>query len=101
MVVRSKKLRDSSKDKPCTFQIVGTCNYNWATTVPCHVPDESHGMALKATDLALADGCSACHDAVDGRVPCPEYSEHKDFYLRRAMLRTWGRWLDEGLIKIA
>lgn len=99
--MRSKKLRDSSRGKPCTFQIAGVCNGNWETTVPCHLPDESHGMALKSTDLAIADGCSACHDVVDGRVRCKEFEKHRDFYLRRAMVRTWGRWVDEELIKVA
>lgn len=98
--MKSKKLRDSARGKPCTFQIAGVCNGNWDTTVAAHLPDETHGMALKATDLAMADACSACHDALDRRVVSAEMEGNRNFYMRRAMVRTWSRWVDEGLIKI-
>lgn len=100
-MIRSKKLRDSSRGRPCTLQIAGVCNGDWETTVPCHLPDESHGMAKKSDDISMCDGCSACHAVIDGRVPWPESeSEHKDFYLRRAQTRTLRRWIEEGLIMV-
>lgn len=101
MTLRSKKLKASSKGKPCTLNIAGVCNYNKETTVACHLPDESHGMGIKAIDLCMCDGCSDCHDVLDGRVHSDEFRQHKDFYMRRAQTRTLKRWVEEGLIKIA
>ena len=99
--MRSKKITNSSRGKPCTLNIVGVCNHNDETTVFCHLPDESHGMALKSIDISGCDACSSCHDVLDGRVPCPEFQANKDFYMRRAQTRTLSRMFDEGVLKVA
>lgn len=99
--IKSKKLRDSAQGELCTFQIVGVCNYNPETTVLCHLPDESHGMALKSDDFSAAFGCSSCHDVIDGRATSIEYIQNSGFYNRRAHTRTIRKWLEKGLIKIA
>lgn len=98
--MKSKALRDSARGQDCTFQIVGVCNYDPETTVLCHLPDESHGMSRKSDDFSAAFGCSACHDAVDGRKSSTEYSEHEHFYNSRANKRTIRKWLEMGLISI-
>jgi len=80
------------------MNIAGVCNYQEETVVFCHTPDETHGIALKADDICGFDGCSACHDAVDGRVKSDEFLEHKEFYLRRAVTRTIRRRLEQGVL---
>lgn len=99
--MRSKKITNSARGEQCTLNIAGVCNYNPETTVYCHLPDESHGMALKATDLSGCYGCSDCHDVLDGRVKSAEFDRHKDFYMRRAQTRTLGRMIAEGSLRVA
>lgn len=99
--MRSNAMRMSAKGEECTFQIVGVCNGNPETTVLCHLPDESHGMGHKADDISAAYGCVACHDAIDGRPSNPWDRDAKDWYMRRAMVRTWRRMVETGVVKIA
>ena len=100
VLIASKKIRNSARDEDCTFRIVGVCNYDPATTVLCHLPDESKGMGKKSDDISAAYGCSNCHDVVDGRVRNNEFEAHKDWYMRRAQVRTWRQLIDKGVIKI-
>ena len=97
--IRSQKLRDSARGEECTFQIPGVCNGNPETTVLCHLSDESHGVSRKSDDIAVAYGCSNCHDALDGRTRSI-YGDELEWYARRAMVRTWRRMIEKGLIKI-
>jgi len=99
--IESSAIRDSAKGETCTFQIVGVCNSRTDTTVLCHLPDESHGMSRKADDLSAAYGCSACHDAIDGRVKYAWQPGEKDFYMRRAMVRTLRILINKGLVRVA
>ncbi len=105
--IRSQKLRDSARMEECTFQIPGVCNHDPATTVLCHLPDESHGGSRKADDHCSAYGCSSCHDAIDRRdregysLIVLSLAGSVDFFMRRAMVRTWRRMIEKGLIKIA
>ena len=98
--IRSNALRKSANGEKCTFNIVGVCNHNNETTVLCHLPDESKGMARKADDIVAAFGCSSCHSVVDGAVRHPEYNGNELFYNNRARVRTWRRWIDLGLITV-
>ena len=100
-MIRSRKMRDSARGQECTLNIAGVCNYNPETVVFIHLPDESHGMAKKADDISGCDGCSACHDAVDRRVRSQELESHREWYLRRAMVRTWRNRIERGVIRIA
>ena len=100
-MIRSKKLRDSAKGKPCTLQIVEVCNGDWSTTVLAHLPDESHGMAKKSDDISSCYGCSDCHAVIDGRAPWPKGEDAcRDFYLRRAQTRTLRMMFEDNLISI-
>ena len=108
MMFRSNKLRDSARDQACTFQIPGICNYDLKTVVLCHLPDDSGTgkMAGKSEDICAAFGCSACHDLIDRRVIIPaflqrQFDEDREFYMRRAMLRTWRKWLEMEVLKVA
>lgn len=97
--IRSNKLRDSARGEACTFEIPGVCNGNPETTVLCHLPDESHGMSRKSDDICAAYGCSDCHSAIDGRGVAA--IGDRPWLFRRAMVRTWRRMIEKGLIKIA
>lgn len=99
-MIRSKKILRAAKGQDCTLQIVGCCNGDPATVVAAHLPDESHGMALKPCDLSVAFACSACHDAIDRRKTCGELEAHRDFYLRRANLRTLRILLDLDVLRL-
>ena len=60
------KLRESAKGQHCMVRLPGVCNGNPETTVLAHL--NGGGMGMKQSDLLGAFACSACHDAVDGRV---------------------------------
>ena len=61
------KLTKASRGQECTIQIHPYCSMNPETTVLCHAPSEDKGMSMKSPDWWGADGCSVCHDIVDGR----------------------------------
>ena len=99
--IHSKKIRDAARNQPCTLQIVGVCNGDWSTTVLAHLPDESHGIARKSDDLSACFACDSCHSVIDGRAKWPPMErEHKDWYFRRAQIRTWRILVDEDVISI-
>lgn len=87
--IRSKKITESAKGKPCTMNIVGVCSYDPRTVVFAHFPDESHGMSRKSDDCSGGYACNSCHGVLDGRAPWPETEkEHKEWYMRRSQTRT-------------
>lgn len=100
--IRSKRLRDSAKGQQCTFQIPMVCSHDTETTVLCHLPDESKGMARKSDDIIAAFGCASCHDVIDrrSRAKTMLYDEDREFFMRRAMVRTWRKWIEMGLVRI-
>lgn len=118
--IRSQKLRDSARGEECTFQISGICKGDTSTVVLCHLPDESHGGSRKSDDICAAYGCDDCHSRIDGRIKWPavstkpaklkSFSEmnedalqiawEREFYVRRAMVRTLRRMIEKGLVKI-
>lgn len=102
IAIRSNKLRESARGEDCTFNAPGVCNHNPETTVLAHLPDESHGMSRKSDDISSAYVCSNCHDLIDGRAYRKVMDEMNFYwYLKRAMVRTWRRMIEKGLIKIA
>tara|TARA_R110000796_G_scaffold55599_1_gene129240 strand:+ start:81 stop:374 length:294 start_codon:yes stop_codon:yes gene_type:complete len=94
------KYRAAAKGQECTINIAGVCSYDANTVVLCHFPSEGKGVALKSSDVSSGDCCSACHDAIDGRVASTEYKAHKDFYLRRSQTRTILRRIEQGILKM-
>lgn len=99
--IHSKKIRDAARDQPCCLQILGVCNGDWSTTVLAHLPDESHGIARKSDDLSACFACDACHSVIDGRAKWPPLErEHKDWYFRRAQLRTLRVLFDRQILSI-
>ena len=85
--IRSREYLDGSRGQPCVFQIPDICIGGTETTVACHLHDETFGMAEKADDTSTADGCRACHDAMDGRSIVLSREDWL-FYAFRALQRT-------------
>ena len=100
--IESKHIRNAAQGEQCTLGIIGVCNGNPETTVLAHLPDESHGMGRKSDDISAAFCCGACHDVLDGRVPWPDRFEesYREWYQRRAMVRTWRRLVELGVVTI-
>ena len=62
-------LRKLAKGQPCMIRVPGVCNRNPETTVLAHYRlAGTCGTGMKPPDMLGAWACSACHDAVDGRV---------------------------------
>lgn len=100
-MIRSVALRNSARGQDCTVQIPGICNCDPSTTILAHLPDESHGMGLKAADIAACWACSGCHDVLDKRDSrWPGYADDLEWYMRRAQTRTLKKWIELGLVTI-
>lgn len=95
-------LRDAARGQECTIRITGCCNGRTDTTVGCHWPgiDGGRGMGIKSVDAAMAWGCSACHDVVDGRAPIPPGATRESVAMDWCMglLRTLERLTARGLL---
>jgi len=96
----SKKIRAAARGQDCTAQILGVCNGDPSTTIFAHFPHDSHGMGIKATDFSAGFCCAACHDAIDRRIGSTELQAHREWYLRRATIRTFERLYEMGIISI-
>lgn len=95
--IRSRVYLDGAKDQTCVFEIPEVCVRG--PTVSCHLRDETFGMGQKADDTSSADGCPACHDAMDGRSIVLSREEWL-FYAFRALQRTIRRRIEQGLLKL-
>lgn len=96
------KIRVSARDEDCTLQIHPYCNGNPETTVLCHLPVITKGMAMKAPDWWGAYGCSACHDVIDSRNPQAIRElgwQEIEQCMWRGLYRTQERLIEKGLIK--
>ena len=100
--IRSDKIRNSAEMEECTLRIITVCNFDARTTVFCHLPDESKGGARKSDDISGCYGCHACHRAIDEPTnnAWATVLEDREWYMRRAMVRTWRRLIEKGIIKI-
>ena len=94
------KLTRAAKNQECTIQLYPYCNGNIETTVFCHAPSEDKCMTKKSPDWWGADGCSDCHDIVDGRVRVNISREEIYRCFVRGIYRTLKRRIDQGLIII-
>ncbi|MBK5943336.1 nuclease domain-containing protein [Halorhodospira halophila] len=100
--VRSKKLRDSARGQQCQLRLPGVCSWDPETVVLAHPPLGNGGMATKGSDLEGAFCCSACHDVLDGRVPCPDHLGPGAIFGAwiLAAARTRAIWLQMGLLRV-
>lgn len=96
--LKSNKLRQSARGQDCCFRISGICNGDPETTVLAHLQFEGGIMGGKAPDYSAAFACSACHEALDNRTIPPD---ERHLYMARAMVRTWAKWINKGLIVVS
>lgn len=94
------KLRNSARGEDCTLMIFPYCNQNPETTVLCHLPSETKGMAIKSEDWFGAYGCSTCHDIIDGRMKTDLSKDEIQACMLRGLHRTLLRMIEKGLLCI-
>lgn len=95
-------IKKSARGKSCTIRIPTICNGNDETVVLTHINGVrfGHGVGHKVADLFGAYGCSACHDAVDGRTLTQfRRAELKLMHLE-AVIETQAILMQEGLIAV-
>ena len=101
MPIVSRKIRSSARGEDCTVNIAGVCNYSPDTVVFAHLAHDGGTMGGKCTDLAGAYCCSVCHNAIDRRSWSQELEDRRDWYLRRANIRTLERLAELGIWRVA
>ena len=96
------KLRASARGQQCTLRIPGVCNHDPATTVLCHLPTHK-SAASKGDGWHAVFGCSACHDAIDGRFSASFQRRDRDVLdaMLDALRETQRIWFEMGLLRIA
>ena len=96
------KLTKASRGQPCSVRLPGVCNENPETTVLAHINGVrfGHGIGRKVNDLLAADCCSACHDALDGRVETPFSRQGLKLMHYEGVMETILRRMNEGLIVV-
>ena len=83
-------LRKLAKGQPCMIRVPGVCNRNPETTVLAHYRlGGTCGTGMKPPDMLGAWACSACHDAVDGRVRSTWSRCELRLMHAEAVFRTW------------
>ena len=105
--VRSEVIMQAADGQPCSLRIASfvgrTCQ---GSVVGCHLPVIGRGVATKATDLAVAFGCQACHDILDGRnqnVQAAIIDKYPAAYANRllnALVETQARLVGMGIITV-
>ena len=100
MNIRSRKNLKAAKGQDCTIRLPGCCNQDPETVVAAHLPHKSAGRAMKAHDVLIADGCSACHLAIDGQSPYDWEAHGIDRWeaLFSAMADTLVNRIERGII---
>lgn len=95
-MIRSKKLRQHAKGKPCTLRF-DCCDGGGETTVLAHIRDSNKGMGQKASDLSACYACGPCHDLLDHH---PHKIDVREFYWYqlRALQETLQALYDDGLL---
>ena len=93
-------LTRAARGQECTLQFHPYCNNDPSTVVFCHAPSEDKGWAIKSPDWWGADGCSVCHDIVDGRKKTSMTSEEINEGWLRGIYMTIRRRIRQGVIKV-
>jgi len=94
--MKQTKITKSARGEDCAFRFPGICNFNTETTIWCHINTKYKGTALKSPDLFGAPGCSACHDALDGR----RNAAIEPQWILDGMVEGQKKLLEKGLICI-
>lgn len=98
MTFRSRALLDLARDRDCTAEIPGVCNYRSETVVSCH--RNGGGTGTKVDDFLVAWCCSACHDYIDARTHRDVPTVIRDLYWQRAHENTLRIMFMEGLLTV-
>ena len=98
--IRSKKIRDSARGEKCSLRLPAVCNYDESTTIFAHAPSADKGMGIKSPDWWGCYSCSACHDAIDGRVKYPHSDSYVTLSLIQAIYETQKKLINKGLIEV-
>ena len=108
--VRSDRIMASAMGQPCSLRIAsfvpGRRCSGVDTTVGTHLPVFGKGMSTKVTDMAVAYGCHACHQIIDG----PD-KEARDYIFKHfpaavvermlhGLVETHCRLIEDGIINI-
>ena len=91
-----KSLRKEARGRDCMVRIPRICNFNSETTVGAHLG--GGGMGAKKHDLHIAWCCSACHDALDGRVRTQFSKDELKLMHLDGVIRTQEALIKEGKI---
>jgi len=92
------KITKSARNENCQIRIPGICNFDHSTTVFCHVG--GGGMALKSHDILGAYGCSACHNAIDGRMRTDYTTDELKLMHLEGVARTQIILIEKELISV-
>lgn len=93
------KITKSARGEPCQIRLAGYCNHNPETTVLAHYRLADYcGMGIKPPDFMGAYACSACHDAVDGRIKTDLSEEELRLAHAEGVMRTLVVLQKKGLI---
>ena len=93
------KITKSARGEECLVGIDYVCNHDPETVVFAH--RNGGGMGMKVPDLFGAYCCSACHDAIDGRVRHEHLGRDLlELYFLQGVERTQRKLLDKGLVTI-
>ncbi len=107
--VRSEDIMSSMAYLPCTLRLAtfipGLGCAHDDTVVGCHLPVWGKGIHTKVTDMAVAAGCSRCHDLIDARDQRWEWLQGKyPVAILERMLcgltETHALLIDRGVIEI-
>jgi hypothetical protein len=98
--IRSRKYLDASRGQPCTLRIPGLCDGGGESTVAAHILDRHAGRGIKASDISVADSCSACHAKFDGQAGEPLSHEDWLFYALRGLQETLENRIGRGIVDV-
>lgn len=92
-------LRQNARGRECVVRLPSICNGNPETTVLAHLKRGGWCGTVKPPDICAVWACSACHDAIDGRVRTDLTREQIDAHLLGALCRQLVIYASKGMVK--
>lgn len=96
---KMSKITESARNQPCLVRIPSICNFDPSTTVLAHL--NGGGIGMKTPDIHGAYACSACHDAIDGRIKTPFSPDELELMHRQGVERTINLLIAQRLVMLA
>lgn len=94
-------LRKEARDRDCQIRVPTVCNRDNSTTVLAHLPKPGMGTKWAGVyDILGAWACSACHDAVDGRIKTSYQPDTLRLWHHQGVARTIEILISEGKIRV-